>query len=106
MSPSISFPSLLLLLWCFLLLPSLLFFKLKKKFILVIIVHFVECYWPELGLDVAFLIHSVGLSSVPPDIINPWHACAARVTVVGSVCLSVNQHLSSGASVRLENAIT
>ena len=33
-------------------------------------------------------------------------ACAARVTVVGSVCLSVNQHLTSGVSVRLENAIT
>ena len=30
---------------------------------------FVECYWPELGLDVAFLIHSAGLSSVPPDIV-------------------------------------
>ena len=39
--------------------------------------------------------------------INPRRACAARVTVVGlSVCLSVSQHLTSGASVRLENAVT
>ena len=44
-------------------------------------------------------------------VINPRRACAARVTVVGlsvclSVCLSVSQHLTSGASVRLENAVT
>ena len=39
-------------------------------------------------------------------VVNPRRACAARVTVVGlSVCLSV-QHLTSGASVRLENAVT
>ena len=30
---------------------------------------FVECYWPELGLDVAFLIHSAGLFSVPLGIV-------------------------------------
>ena len=29
-----------------------------------------------------------------------------RVTVVGSVCLSVKSHLTSGASVRLENLVT
>ena len=44
------------------------------------------------------------------DIINPRRACAARVTVVGSVCLSVcvsvKSHLTSGASVRPENAVT
>ena len=49
------------------------------------------------------------------EVINPRRACAARVTVVGlsvclpvclSVCLSVSQHLTSGASVRLENAVT
>ena len=45
-------------------------------------------------------------SSVAFVFINPRRACAARVTVVGSVCLSVNQHLTSGASVRLENDIT
>ena len=39
-------------------------------------------------------------------IINPRCACAARVTVVGSVCPSVKSHLTSGASVRLENAAT
>ena len=39
-------------------------------------------------------------------IINPRRACAARVTVVGSVCLSVKSHLTSGASVRPENAVT
>ena len=30
----------------------------------------------------------------------------ARVTVVGSVCLSVKSHLTYGASVRPENAVT
>ena len=39
-------------------------------------------------------------------IINPRRACAARVTVVGSVCVSVKSHLTSGASVRPENAVT
>ena len=43
-------------------------------------------------------------------IVNPRRACAARVTVVGSVCvcvcLSVKQHLTYGASVRPENAVT
>ena len=39
-------------------------------------------------------------------IINPWHACAARVTVVGCVCVPVSQHLTSGASVCLEITVT
>ena len=39
-------------------------------------------------------------------VITPRHACTARVTVVGSVCLSVKSHLTSGASVRPENAVT
>ena len=47
-------------------------------------------------------------------IINPRRACAARVTVLGSVCLSVclcvclsvKSHLTYGASVRPENAVT
>ena len=45
-------------------------------------------------------------------IFNPRHACAARVTVLGSVCvcvfvcLSVKSHLTSGASVRPENTVT
>ena len=44
-------------------------------------------------------------------IFNPRRACAARVTVLGSirvcvcVCLSVKSHLTYGASVRPENAI-
>ena len=44
-------------------------------------------------------------------IINPRRACAARVTVLGrvcvcvSVCLSVKSHLTSGASVRPENTV-
>ena len=42
---------------------------------------------------------------------NPRRACAARVTVVVlcvclSVCLSVKSHLTYGASVRPENAVT
>ena len=39
-------------------------------------------------------------------VINPRRACAARVTVVGSVCVSVKSHLTYGASVRPENAVT
>ena len=50
-------------------------------------------------------------------IFNHQRACAARVTVVGSVCLSVcvcgsvkvaviKSHLTYGASVRPENAVT
>ena len=38
--------------------------------------------------------------------VNPRRACAARVTVVGSVCVSVKSHLTYGASVRPENAVT
>ena len=45
------------------------------------------------------------------ELINPRRACAARVTVVVlcvclSVCLSVKSHLTYGASVRPENAVT
>ena len=47
------------------------------------------------------------------QLINPRRACAARVTVVGSFCLSVclsvcllKSHLTYGASVRPENAVT
>ena len=41
-------------------------------------------------------------------LINPRCACAARVTIVVclSFCLSVESHLTSGASVRPENAVT
>ena len=39
-------------------------------------------------------------------IFNPRRACAARVTVVGSVCLSVKSHLTYGASVRPEIDVT
>ena len=43
-------------------------------------------------------------------VINPRRTCAARVTVVGSVCLSVclsvKSHLTYGASVHPENAVT
>ena len=42
-------------------------------------------------------------ASFPHSIINPGRACAARVTVVGSVCLSVTLHLTSRMSVRLKN---
>ena len=52
--------------------------------------------YKQLGMYVciAIYIHSL---------INPRHACAARVMVVGSVypsvCLSLMPHLTSGASV-------
>ena len=40
-------------------------------------------------------------------LVNPRRACAARVTVVGFVCLSVfKSHLTYGGSVRPENAVT
>ena len=43
------------------------------------------------------------------DLIDPRHACAASVTIVGSVCLSVcvsvKSHLTTGASVRPENTV-
>ena len=43
-------------------------------------------------------------------VVNPRRACAARVTVVGfvcvCVCVSVKSHLTYGASVRPENAVT
>ena len=48
-------------------------------------------------------------------VVNPRRACAARVTVVVmsvclsvclSVCVSVKSHLTYGASVRPENAVT
>ena len=35
------------------------------------------------------------LCSCAPRVINPRRTCAARVTVVGSVCVSVTQHLTS-----------
>ena len=37
---------------------------------------------------------------------NPLRACAARVTVVVRVCVSVKSYLTSGASVRPENSVT
>ena len=39
-------------------------------------------------------------------VINPRRACAVRVTVVGSVCVSVKSERTSGASVRPENTFT
>ena len=41
-----------------------------------------------------------------PHVVNPRWACTARVTVVGSVCLCVHQHLTSRASFRPETHIT
>ena len=52
----------------------------------------------------------LGIEGPCSTVINPRRACAARVTVLGSVCvsvcLSVKSHLSYGASVRPENAVT
>ena len=42
----------------------------------------------------------------PVNIINPRRACAARVTVVGSVCLSVTLHLTSRMFFRLTKDTT
>ena len=47
------------------------------------------------------------MKTVSCSLINPRRACAARVTVVVlCVCLSVKSHLTYGASVRPENAVT
>ena len=58
----------------------------------------------------AMMIQMLANPSNNSHIINPRRACAARVTVVGSVCLSVcvsvKSHLTYGASVRPENAVT
>ena len=49
---------------------------------------------------------------LPLSIINPRRTCATRVTVLGSVsvclsiCVSVKSHLTYGAYVRPENAVT
>ena len=55
-------------------------------------------------------MHYLGSKTACVYIFNPRRACAARVTVVGfvclSVCLSVKSHLTYGASVRPENAVT
>ena len=54
-------------------------------------------------LSLFFLYHPY----IPYFLINPRRACAARVTVVAvCVCVSVKSHLTSGASVRPENAVT
>ena len=39
------------------------------------------------------------------EIINPRRACAARVTVVVSHCVSVKSYLTLEASLRPENAV-
>ena len=44
-----------------------------------------------------------------PEVINPRHTCAARVTCVCVcvyVCVSVKSHLTSEASVCPENTVT
>ena len=77
----------------------------------------VVCMYPEFFASNQDFGHAHGLNErlnsrmdicVQFSIINPRRACAARVglSVCLSVCLSVSQHLTSGASVRLENAVT
>ena len=53
-------------------------------------------------------LHQMHMGLSPADllVINPRRACAARVTVVGSVCVSVKSNLTPGASVRPENTVT
>ena len=50
-----------------------------------------------------------GIMTFVDGLINPWCTCAARVTVLGSVCVFVCvsiQHLTSRASFCPENHIT
>ena len=44
-------------------------------------------------------------TTLKSPVFNPWCTCAARVTVVGSVCL-LQSHFTNGTSVGLENAVT
>ena len=64
-------------------------------------------YAPK-AVSLHYIVHAV--PALPPLSLcsNPRRACAARVTVVGSVCVcvSVKSHLTYGASVRPENAVT
>ena len=45
-------------------------------------------------------------STVGRSMYNPLCACPARVTVLGSVCVSVKSHLTYGVSVRPENTVS
>ena len=54
-----------------------------------------------------FLVPLFPDHSVIRNLINPRHACAARVTVVvPCVCVSVKSKLTSGTSVRPETSVT
>ena len=59
------------------------------------------------GANLAFARYAYKVIHVVGNIINPRCACAARVTVLGSVhvsvCLSVTLHLTSRMSVRPRN---
>ena len=51
-------------------------------------------------------VHSDQLFMYVSSTFNPWHACAARVMVLGqSVCMC-QSNLASGASIRPENIVT
>ena len=80
---------------------------------------FILCCFPHLLVHYIKFIYNVMCIYMKPSrltyIINPRRACAARVTVVVmsvclsvclSVCVSVKSHLTYGASVRPENAVT
>ena len=73
------------------------------------------CKYSSMSICIVYLyVHMYVLQNMITlnlrTVINPWRACAARVMVVGSVCVcvcvSVKSHLSSGASVRPENTVT
>ena len=67
-----------------------------------------HAHWPS-RQDNAVCMHAPRVCTLVL-FINPRRACAARVTVLGSVCLSVclsvKSHLTNGASVRSENVVT
>ena len=57
------------------------------------------------SVPIGLTTHQVHIVQVA--IINPRRACGARVTVVAvSLCVSAKRHLTSGASVRPEDAAT
>ena len=64
-------------------------------------------------LDSPYIVHTTRVfvrENLPPSVINPRCACAARVTVLGlcvcvclSVCVSVTQHLTFHVIIRATN---
>ena len=60
---------------------------------------------PEPSFEKLGPMHIVSFNPNTDYFINPRCACAARIIVLGSVCLSVNSHFTYGASDHPKNAV-